>query len=243
MSLPFRAALSGAHVVVIGGTSGLGFAAAACAKAAGAALTLVGRNSARLQHAARELGDARTAVADIADRATLEALFAGMERVDHLVITAGSIRAGRLIESDPDRLILDLKERLAGPLYAIKAALPRMSDSSSIVLTGGQYSDRPAEGAAVISASVRGVEALARSLALELRPIRVNVIAPGLIDTPLFDVLGPEGRAAIFTAAAARLPVGRTGRPEEIGEAITFLLGAGYITGEVLHVDGGGRFV
>ncbi len=243
MTLSPRSTLSGAHVVVIGGSSGLGLCAAECAQAAGATLTLIARTPTRLDAATRKLGNVRCAIADISDRTSLESAFLPMDRVDHLVITAGSIRAGRLVDTDPDQLIADVKERLIGPLYAIKAALPLMTPNSSIVLTGGQYSDRPAEGAAIVSASVRGVEALARSLALELKPIRVNVIAPGLIDTPLFDGLGAEGRAALFQASAARLPVGRTGHPEEIGQAITFLLGAGYITGEVLHVDGGGRYV
>lgn len=243
MTLSPRSPLIGSHVVVIGGSSGLGLCAAECAQAAGATLTIIGRTPSRLETALRRLGNVRSALADICDRRSLEAAFARMDRVDHLVITAGSIRAGRLVDTDPDELIADLKERLIGPLYAIKAALPLMNPGSSVVLTGGQYSDRPAEGAAIVSASVRGVEALARSLALELKPIRVNVIAPGLVDTPLFDGFGSEGRAALFQASAARLPVGRTGHPEEIGEAITFLLGAGYINGEVLHVDGGGRYV
>lgn len=243
MNITPHSALTNAHVVVIGGSSGLGLAAACSAKAQGAAVTLLGRSAARLEAAARQLGGAGTAVADIADRRALDSAFASLDRVDHLVITAGSIRAGRIADTDPDELIVDMTERLVGPLYAIRAALPLMSPASSIVLTGGQYSDRPAEGAAVVSAGVRGVEALARALALELKPIRVNVIAPGLVDTPLFDVFGVEGRAAVFRTAAERLPVGRAGRPDEIGAAIAFLMTNGYVNGEVLHVDGGGRLV
>ncbi|WKE65626.1 SDR family oxidoreductase [Gallaecimonas kandeliae] len=244
MDTVMQGTLEGAQVVIVGGSSGLGLAAAAAAKARGAEVTLVGRTPAKLDVAATRIGGARTAVADIADRNSVEAVFGNLARVDHLVITAGGLQLGRLAESDPDWLLEEVQQRIAGPLYAIKAALPLMPPTGSIVLTGGQFSDRPpGNGESVIAAAVRGVEALARSLALELRPIRVNVIAPGLIDTPLFDVFGPEGRASVFRETAQKLPVGRTGRPEEVGEGIAFLLGNGYMNGEVLHIDGGGRLV
>jgi NAD(P)-dependent dehydrogenase (short-subunit alcohol dehydrogenase family) len=210
----------------------------------GATITLVGRTPEKLAAAANTVGGARTAVADIADRKSVEAVFKGTKRVDHLVITAGSLQVGTLADSDPDRLLEAIHERIAGPLYAIRAALPLMPPTASIVLMGGQLSDRPSgEGAAIISAAVRGVEGLARSLALELRPIRVNVISPGFVDTPLFDSFGAESRAAIFKRAAETLPGRRVGRPDEVGEAITFLLANGYMNGEVLHIDGAGRFV
>lgn len=236
--------LSGAHVVVFGGSSGIGFAAAAAAKAQGAEVTLVGRTVDKVEAASRALGGARTAVADIADRSAVEAVFRTLGRVDHLVITAGSFIVGKLTESDPDQLLAAMHERIAGPLYAIKAALPLMPPTASIVLTSGQLGDRPsADGTSVIAAAVRGVEGLARSLALELKPIRVNVVSPGFVDTPLFDVFGPESRAALLNQVGTSLPGGRVGHPEEVGEAIAFLLGNRYVNAEILHIDGGGRFV
>jgi NAD(P)-dependent dehydrogenase (short-subunit alcohol dehydrogenase family) len=244
MSIATHASLEGAHVVVFGGSSGIGLATAAAAKAQGARVTLAGRTQSKLDAAARDIGGARTAVADIADRKSVEAVFIGMERVDHLVITAGSFTVGRLADTDPDHLLTALQERLAGPLYAIKAALPLMPPTGSIVLTGGQLSDRPSgHGTSVLAAAVRGIEALARSLALELKPIRVNVVSPGFVDTPLFDVFGPDGRREVLTQTAAALPGGRIGRADEIAHAVTFLLTNGYVNGEILHVDGGGRIV
>jgi len=244
MDISMQTPLNGAHVVVFGGSSGIGLATAAAAKAKGAIVTLIGRTPAKLEAAARKIGGAQTAIADIAERKSVEAVFNGMTRVDHLVITAGGLHVGKLADSDPDQLLADIQQRIAGAVYAIKAALPSMPPTGSIVLMGGQYSDRPsAHGASITAAAVRGIEALARALALELKPIRVNVIAPGLIDTSLFDVSGPEGRAAIFTQAAEQLPVGRAGRADEVGEAIIFLLSNGYMNAEVLHIDGGGRFV
>ena len=90
---------------------------------------------------------------------------------------------------------------------------------------------------------MRGIEALARALVLELKPLRVTVIAPGLIDTGLFDGFGPEARAQIFQSAAEALPVGRVGATEDVADAILFLVRNGYMNGEVLHIDGGGRLV
>jgi NAD(P)-dependent dehydrogenase (short-subunit alcohol dehydrogenase family) len=239
-----QTSLDGAHVVVFGGSTGIGLATAMAVKAKGASVTLAGRTLAKLEAAADEIGGARTAVADIADRKSVEAVFDGMTRVDHLVITAGGLPVGRLADTDPDHLLSAIHERIAGALYAIKAALPLMPPTASIVLTGGQYSDRPADnGSAVVAAAVRGVEALARSLALELKPIRVNVISPGLVETPLFDSFGTELRAAIFKQAADTLPGGRAGYPDEVAEAILLLLSNSYINAEVLHIDGAGRFV
>lgn len=109
---------------------------------------------------------------------------------------------------------------------------------------GGQLADRPSgQGTSVIAAAVRGVEALAQSLALELRPIRVNVVAPGFVDTPLYDAFGPQARDAILGGAASSLPGGRVGRADEVGEAIAFLLGNRFMNAEILHIDGGGRLV
>ena len=244
MNTSAKSALQDSHLVVFGGSTGIGLATAVMAKACGAYVTIVGRTPTTLESAANEIGGARTMVADIRDRKSVEAVFNDMPRVDHLVITAGSLTAGKLADNDPDQLLIALQERIAGPLYAIKAALPLMPSTGSIVLTGGQFSDRPSgDGVSIIAAAVRGVEALARSLALELKPIRVNVISPGFIETPIFDALGPDARAAILKHAADALPGGRVGTSDEAAQAIIFLLTNNYMNAEVLHIDGGGRYV
>lgn len=244
MNIHPRASLRGSHIVVFGGSSGIGLATAAAAKANGANVTIVGRTLEKLHAAADQIGGAKTAVADIANRKSIEAVFTGMQKVDHLVMTAGGVHAGKLGDSDPDILLAEVNEHIAGSLYAVKAAISLIPPAGSIVLMGGQFSDRPSgNGTSVMALACRGIEALARSLALEFKPIRINVISPGFVDTPLYDAFGPEGRAVVLAQAASILPVGRIGRPEEIAGAIIFLLGNGYMNCEVLHIDGGGRFV
>jgi len=244
MNITPRESLVGAHVVVLGASTGIGLATAAAVKARGAVVTLVGRDAAKLEAAARELGGPRIAVSDITDRRSIEAVFAGMTRVDHLVITAGNFAVGRIADTDPDQLLSVVRDRIAGPLYAIKAALGLIPLTGSIVLTGGELSDRPSgHGTSAIACAVRGIEALARSLALELKPIRVNTVSPGFVQTPMWDVLGSEGRSGLLTEVAKRLPGGRIGTADEIADAIILLLENGYMNAEVLHIDGGGRFV
>jgi NAD(P)-dependent dehydrogenase (short-subunit alcohol dehydrogenase family) len=244
MNIAANSSLQDARLVVFGGSTGIGLATAIAAKSCGASVTIVGRTPATLESAANEIGGARTVVADIRDRKSVEAVFDDMPRVDHLVITAGGLTVGRLADNDPDLLLMAVHERIAGPLYAIKAALSLMPPTGSIVLTGGQFSDRPSgDGVSAIAAAVRGVEALSRALALELKPIRVNVISPGFVDTPIFDTFGVDGRAALLKRVAETLPGGRVGTPSEVAQAILFLLTNNYMNAEVLHIDGGGRYV
>lgn len=244
MNIPSLNSLHGANVVIFGGSSGIGLATAITAKVLGANITIVGRTREKLERAAKEIGGAQIAIADIANRKSVEAVFAGISHIDHLVLTSGNVHAGKLAETDPDELMMEVNEHIAGTLYAVKAATLVMPSTGSIVLMGGQFSDRPSgNGTAIMAMACRGIEALARSLALEFQPIRINVISPGFIDTPLYDAFGNDGRAALLEHAANILPVGRIGQPSEVANAITFLLTNGYMNCEVLHIDGGGRFV
>lgn len=244
MKISSHLSLQDSHVVVLGGSSGIGLAAAMAAKGRGANVTIVGRTQEKLRAAAAQIGGAETIVADIASRTSIEAVFEKIVKVDHLVITAGNVHAGKLADTDPDKLLAEVNEHISGSIYSVRAAISRMPATGSIVLMGGQFADRPSgNGTSIMALACRGIEAFARSIALEFKPIRVNVIAPGFVDTPLYDAFGPEGRAAILAQAADSLPVGRIGRPEEIADAIIFLLNNGYVNCEVLHVDGGGRFV
>ncbi|MBI3302229.1 MAG: SDR family oxidoreductase [Deltaproteobacteria bacterium] len=236
--------LKHATVVILGGSSGIGLATAKAARAEGARVIITGRSAERLQAARAALGDTvHTVVLDVADEAGTRAFFQELGHLDHLFITAGTlVRDSRLA---PDSVVLRpaMETRFWGALYAAKYGAPKMQNSGSITFMSGTAARRPLDGASVASASCGAVEAFARALAVDLAPIRVNTIQPGFVDTPLLDeVLGAQ-RDEILTAVAARLPVRRIGRPEEIADAVLFLMKNGYVTGITLTIDGGGLLV
>jgi len=230
--------LLAANVVIVGGSSGIGFATAKLAKEEGANVTIASRSSEKLEHAVQQLGDVRAVRADITSQLDVQAIFGAMDRVDHVFITAGRLCLGRVVDSELDLLRSDVDQRFWGPLYVVRTAVPKMAQGSLTFLSG-QWASKPAPGAVVTAALNAATETLARGLALELAPIRVNAVAPGTIDTPL---LG-EHREAAARWAGASLPVKRMGLAEEVAQAVILLMSNGFITGEVVHVDGGGRLV
>lgn len=136
-----------------------------------------------------------------------------------------------------------LATKLLGPWLVAKHAAPRLAPAGSITFTSGIAAYRPGPGSSMIATANGALEALARSLALELAPIRVNVVSPGWVDTPVWDALAGPAKAERLAAMAARLPAGRIGRPEDIAAAFEGVMGNGFITGTVLHVDGGHRLI
>jgi NAD(P)-dependent dehydrogenase (short-subunit alcohol dehydrogenase family) len=238
--------LDGKRVVIIGGSSGIGLETARLALAEGARVTIAGRSENRLRRAADSVlsgGDRlRAVVADLSEEASIRSLFTGESQVDHVFVPAGELRpgGGNLLTSDLDDLRSILEVRLLGVTHVVRQARPKMG-GGSITLMSGLYSTRPAPGGGMAAAAIAAVEGLTRALALDLAPIRVNAVAPGLIDTPLWDSFGAQ-RAAI-RARGAGLPVGRIGRPEEVAAAVIFLMSNGFVTGAVLPIDGGGGLV
>jgi len=227
-------------VVILGGSSGIGLATAQAALAAGAKLIITGRSRERLEAARVKLqADVRTVALDVTEEAGTRALFAGFERVDHVFITAGMVTFDPKLAPASDTLRPALDQRFWGALYAAKYAATKMGAGGSITFMSGTTAIRPLPGASVATASCGAVEAFARSLALDLAPVRVNTIQPGLVDTPFLDLLG-DRRQAIIDDYSRRLPVGRPGRPEEIADAVLFLMRNQFVTGITLTVDGGG---
>ncbi len=235
--------LAGAHVVVYGGSTGIGYALAELAKAEGASLTITGRDPAKLEAAARELGGARTVRADVADRAAMARSLEGVERVDHVFVSAGSVTIGRVLDGDLGAFERGVGERIWGNLNALRAAAPKLGPGGSITLMSGVRADRPAPGSAMTTALVAAVEALTRALSVELAPSRVNAVSPGWTDTPLVRGLLGDNFDAVARSEGGRVPLRRFGDAREVAEAVLFLMTNGYVTGEVLHVDGGLRWV
>jgi NAD(P)-dependent dehydrogenase (short-subunit alcohol dehydrogenase family) len=179
---------------------------------------------------------------DITDEDAVGKVFAGLSRVDHVLISAGTLRNGAIVNNDLATLRRIVDERLWGLTYVVRHAAPRMQQGS-ITFTSASLSSRPRPGTAMLTAMLSAVEALAPALALELAPVRVNAVTPGLIDTPLLHSAYGAERDTIVKNRAAILPGKRVGTADEVAQVILMLMTNDYVTGEVVHVDGGGRFV
>ena len=230
--------LDGTYVVVTGGSSGIGLATAKLVKEQGANVTIASRSSEKLREATQQLGDVRAVIADITSEAGVHKMFEGLDRVDHVFIAGGQLFLGEVLKADLATLRSDVDQRLWGPLYVVRTAIPKMAHGSITFLTGSLGS-KPRLGAVVTEALFGAIEVLVRGLALEASPVRVNAVAGGTIDTPLMG----ENRGTMVTWAEETLPVKRAGSPEEVARAVVFLMSSGFITGEVLHIDGGGRLI
>ena len=234
----------GRTVLIIGGTSGIGLAAAVQAKAAGAEVVVLGSDRGRAERAAVENGFDGWRAADITRSEAIHEALKDIPRVDHLALLAGTFVAGKVLEADVDHLRKAFDERIWATVHAIRALGDRLAPDGSVTLVSGWLADRPnATGTAVLAAAVAGMEALARGLALELAPRRVNALSPGPVDTPLWGKALGADRDAAVDAIKATLPLRRFGTPTEVGAAAVFLMTNGWITGETLHADGGVRLV
>ncbi len=237
--------LTNKTVVVLGGSSGIGLATAKAARAEGAEVVITGRSQSRLDAAAAEIkSEVRVIALDVADEPGMRAMFEGLPKVDHIFVSAATVTLGGGLAPDTEKLRPGMDTRFWGSIYAAKYSAPKMPRDGSITFCSGTSAWRPIPGSGGVGAASCGaVEALARSLAVDLAPIRVNVVAPGLIDTPLIaDVLGAAA-GAIMEREAKRLPVGRVGTGADIAEAVLFLMKNGFTTGITLTVDGGRTLV
>lgn len=230
------AELDGARVVVVGGTSGIGLAVAQAAAAAGASVTVAARNIERL---ADELPGAAAVRCDVADDASVAALFDAVGEHDHLVCTAASGFPSGLLRASVEDVRALVECKFWGQYRCARAAAPLIRGGGSMTFTSGIRSRRPVDGTGAFAVANSAVEGMGRALAVEIAPIRVNVIAPGAVDTPVFAGMPADVRASRLERMAAQTTVGRIGSAEELAEVYLMALSNGFLSGVVIDVDGG----
>jgi NAD(P)-dependent dehydrogenase (short-subunit alcohol dehydrogenase family) len=232
-------------VVVFGGSSGIGEATARLAERAGARVIIVGRSAARLAAARERLaGRVESAALDGADGEAVARWFSDLGGFDHLLLSlSGGKGAGALRELDLDELRQGFEAKFFPQLTVLQAALPTLRPSGSVTFISAGSARSAIPGTVGLAAINAAIEAAVPILALELAPVRVNAISPGIIDTPWWDALPSEVRSAYFAHAERTLPVGRVGKPEEVASLVVSVMQNGFITGSVFEIDGGGRLV
>jgi NAD(P)-dependent dehydrogenase (short-subunit alcohol dehydrogenase family) len=237
--------LENKRVVVLGGTSGIGLATAQAVARAGAAVTVVSSTQARVTAALAQLpAGARGEALDLAREEEVRRFFGQNDDFDHLVFTAGEglqLAPLETMELAAVRRFFEL--RYWSALAAAKWAAPRIRRDGSMVLTSGVAMLRPQRGWALAASICGAVESLTRALAVELAPIRVNVVMPGVVRTELWAPMGQAEREAMYREVGAGLPVGRVGEAEEVAAAYLYFMENGYTTGQSLVIDGGAVLV
>lgn len=226
-------------IIIVGGSSGIGLATAKAAVAARAKVTIAGRSGQKLEQAKQQInGPVETAILDLLQEAEIQTFFKLWGEVDHLVIAGSSTQVGTFRELDTQSAKQSMDSKFWGAYQAAKYA--QVNSSGSIVLISGILSQRPTPGSAILAAINAALEGLGRALAVELAPIRVNVVCPGIVQTPIYDKMPAAQREQMYRSMSDRLLVKRVGQPEDVAQSILYLLQNGYSTGTVITVDGGG---
>jgi len=233
--------LQNKRVVILGGSSGIGLAVAELAASQGANVVIASSGAERVQKAIESIGgEAQGQAVDVSKERDVATLFTKLGVFDHLVFTAGdSLHLRDLATTDLGQARRAFELRYWSALAAVKYGSPHIRKGGSIVLTTGVAGLRPQKGW-VVAASVCGtIEALTRALAVELAPIRVNAVSPGVVRTNLWQSMSAADREHLYESVGNSLPVGRVGEPYDIAQAYVFLMQEGFSTGQTVVVDGG----
>jgi NAD(P)-dependent dehydrogenase (short-subunit alcohol dehydrogenase family) len=236
--------LLGQTVVVIGGSAGIGLETARRARVEGAKLILTGRNPERLQRAASELDALTSAAFDAADPAALDRFFQGLpERIDHVMVTAGGPYYARLADLDRERARRDFDEHLWLSIAVAQHAVGRVRPGGTLLFMGGTGGRRRGPGLSLIAADTAALPALIANLALELAPVRVNLIAAGFVDTPLSASLLGDELENRRNQLRATLPIRRVVGPADVAALAVHIMTNTALTGATYDVDGGQQLV
>ncbi len=235
------AILSDQRVMVVGGSSGIGLATVRAAAREGADVIMVSRSAEKLDAAKRGIaGRVSSLAVDMLDRTAVQSLLDEVEFIDHLVLTAVA-NEGKLIhrvveisDEDFERSL----DKFRGFFHFVRAAAPKIRRGGSITITSGDSALKPPrQGMSVLAGVNAAVAAFSKALSLELAPVRVNAVSPGVVDTAVHSSADREKIKA--WAESSQLPAQRFGQPEDIAHAMIFLMTNPYVTGHLLVVDGG----
>jgi NAD(P)-dependent dehydrogenase (short-subunit alcohol dehydrogenase family) len=231
--------LEGKKAIVLGGTSGIGLAAVELLLAGGARVLAASRSEARTSSAKRSAATAEFRTVDVLDRGALSVLFAASAPFDILInaATGGARATGPFLQMDLDGFQGSFR-KLWGYVNSVRLGAEHMSERGAIVLVSGSPARKCGPGMSAISTVGNAVEGFARAVAPELAPRRINVVSPGVIDTPMFPIAG-DAREKLFAQATARNLIPRAGTAREVAEAIVFLIRNDFVTGTTVDVDGG----
>ena len=236
--------LRGQTVVVIGGSAGIGFETARRARAEEASVILTGRNPEHLQRAASELGALSSAAFDATDPAPLEQFFRDLPTpIDHVMVTAGRPHYGRLVDLDFAQARRALDEHLLLVLQVARNAAGKVKPGGTLLFMGGTGARRPGVGLGIASTVTAALPALIANLALELAPVRVNLIAPGFVDTPLSASLLGDQLENRRNQLRATLPIRRVVGPADVAALAVHIMTNTALTGATYDVDGGQQLV
>jgi NAD(P)-dependent dehydrogenase (short-subunit alcohol dehydrogenase family) len=231
--------LTDSRVLVVGGSSGIGLAVAQRADEAGAQVTIASRSQEKLDAARAVLGPKVSSHSlDTADMAAIEAFFGSHPPFDHIVVSAAQTPYGPVRTLSLEDARQAMESKFWGAYRIARAA--RIADRGSLTFISGYLAERPSATSVLQGAINAALEGLGRGLALELSPVRVNMVSPGLIDTPLWSKMSNEARQAMFDRVAASLPAKTIGQASDIANAVLFLMTTPFATGSTVRVEGGG---